>query len=165
MLIRDAVPADIARIMEIWNPFILNGLATFNSVEHTAETLAHMLRDKHVQGLGFLVAEQDGQDGQVGGFASYGQFRGSVGYRHTYEHTVYVAPGRGGCDIGRQLLAATEDHARARGGHSMFAGVSAGNQAAIAFHRRLGYTEVARLPEVGRKFDRWHDLVLMQKFL
>jgi len=67
--------------------------------------------------------------------------------------------------LGRQLMHAIEDHARTGGAHSIFAGVSAANQQGVAFHARLGYEEVARLPSVGYKFDKYLDLVLMQKFL
>ena len=49
--------------------------------------------------------------------------------------------------------------------HVMVAGIDADNLGSIAFHRALGFTEVARMPEVGRKFDRWLDLVLMQRIL
>ena len=62
-------------------------------------------------------------------------------------------------------MAALEDHAKAAGVHSLWAGVSAENSAGIAFHRSVGFAEVARLPEVGHKFGRWMDLVLMQKIL
>jgi phosphinothricin acetyltransferase len=57
------------------------------------------------------------------------------------------------------------DHATAAGKHSMFAGCSAENAGAVAFHARMGFAEVARLPEVGFKFGRWIDLVLLQKRL
>ena len=62
-------------------------------------------------------------------------------------------------------MEAVEDHARQGGAHSIFAGVSSGNPAGIAFHAALGYREVAVLPEVGWKFGRLLDLHLMQKIL
>lgn len=62
-------------------------------------------------------------------------------------------------------MARLEDHARAGGGHTLFAGVSGENAAGIAFHEKVGFRTVAVIPEVGRKFGRWLDLVLMMKFL
>jgi phosphinothricin acetyltransferase len=62
-------------------------------------------------------------------------------------------------------MAALEREARAAGGHTMIGGVSTENPAGLAFHAALGYREAARLPEVGFKFGRWLDLVLMQKRL
>ena len=47
----------------------------------------------------------------------------------------------------------------------MIAGVDAANEASIRLHERLGFVRGAVLREVGRKFDRWLDLELMQKFL
>ena len=70
--------------------------------------------------------------------------------------------GRGG---GRLLMNALFAHAKDAGKHSMFAGCSAENSGAVAFHARMGFQEVATLPEVGFKFGRWIDLVLMQKLL
>jgi phosphinothricin acetyltransferase len=80
------------------------------------------------------------------------------------KHTVIVAPQARGRDVGRTLMAAVEDHARA-GARTILAGVSAENAPGVAFHAALGYRTVARLPEVGWKFGRWIDLVLMQKTL
>ena len=70
-----------------------------------------------------------------------------------------------GQGVGRALMARLEDHARTQGIHVLIAGVSGENEAAIAFHRAIGFTEAARLPEVGRKFGRWMDLVLLHKRL
>ncbi|WP_346728822.1 GNAT family N-acetyltransferase [Paroceanicella profunda] len=62
-------------------------------------------------------------------------------------------------------MQALEAGARAQGLHALVGGVGSENTASLAFHRALGFTEVGRLPEVGRKFDRWLTLVLMQKLL
>ena len=62
-------------------------------------------------------------------------------------------------------MEALEAHAKARQAHSMIAGISHVNEGACAFHAALGYRKIARLPEVGFKFGRWYDLILMQKTL
>jgi len=162
MPIRQATQDDCARIVEIWNPIIRDTEATFNSIEKTPESLARELAAKAASDRPFLLAIDQGD---ILGFATYDQFRGSNGYRHTMEHTIILPPKSHGKGLGRQLMAAIEDHARARAVHSMFAGVSHRNEAGIAFHLALGYVKVARLPEVGYKFDRWYDLVLLQKLL
>ncbi|MCT8161500.1 GNAT family N-acetyltransferase [Pseudoruegeria sp. SHC-113] len=163
MTIRPATKADCPALEAIWTPMIRDTLVTFNSVTRSVADLEAMIAEKAASGYAFLVAEA--APGQVAGFATYGQFRGGVGYAHTMEHTIILAPQAHGKGLGRALMAGVEDHARARGAHSMFAGVSSGNPAGVAFHARLGYAEVARLSQVGRKFDQWLDLVLMQKFL
>jgi len=163
MMIRPATADDAQAVAGIWNPIIRNTLVTFNSVEKTPDELSVMFREKAAQGYAFFVAQDD--DAEVLGFATYGQFRGGAGYRDTMEHTIILHEKARGRGVGRILMLAIEDHARARGAHSIFAGVSAQNPDAIAFHAALGYVKAARLPEVGNKFGQWLDLVLMQKFL
>ena len=160
-MIRAATKEDAQAIADIWQPILAESFATFNPVVKTTADIKAMITEKAALGYGFLVAEMDG----VVGFATYGQFRGGVGYARTMEHTVILSPAAQGKGIGRKLMTAIEDHARAGGAHSIFAGVSAANDAGVAFHARLGYAEVARLREVGFKFDQYLDLVLMQKFL
>ena len=135
---------------------------TFNSVEKTPDDLVQMIADKAHAGHGFLVAEHGGA---VAGFASYGQFRGGIGYRHTMEHTIILGPQTRGLGLGRALMHGIEDHARNGGAHSIFAGVSAENPEGRRFHLAMGYTEIATLPQVGWKFGRWMDLYLLQKIL
>lgn len=162
ILIRPAEARDAAAVAAIWNPVIRETPATFNAVEKTEAELAETFASKPAQGHAFLLAE-DGEE--ILGFATYGQFRGGIGYARTMEHTIVLGPGARGRGIGRALMAAIEDHARAGGAHSLFAGVSAENPAGRAFHAALGYREVAVLSEVGFKFGRWMDLLLMQKIL
>ena len=162
MTVRDAGPADAAAIEAIWTPVIRNSAATFNSVPRSEAEIAAMIAARQADGHAFLVAELDGM---VRGFASYGQFRAGIGYARTMEHTVILAPDAGGNGLGRALVTAIEDHARAGGAHSIFAGVSGENEAGRAFHAALGYQTVAILPQVGFKFGRRMDLHLMQKLL
>lgn len=161
-MIRPATPADIPALLAIWNPLIRDTMITFNAAEKTAEDLSRSLSEKSAAGHAFLVAEQAGQ---VLGLATYGQFRGGIGYARTMEHTILLAPEGRGRGLGRALLTAIEDHARAGGAHVLFAGVSSGNPEGQAFHAAMGYLVAAILPEVGWKFGRYWDLVLMQKFL
>lgn len=161
-MIRHATQGDIAVILDIWNPVIRDTVFTFNAEQKSQADLAALLAQKRSTLDPFFVAEIDGE---ISGFATYGQFRGGVGYRFTVEHTVIVAENWEGQGVGRALLQAIENHAKNRGMHSIIAGISGENPAAVLFHSAIGYTEIARLPEVGRKFDHWFDLVLMQKRL
>lgn len=157
MIVRQAGAADIAPILDIWNPLIRETSVTFTSVEKTREGLA---ADIAARGPAFLVAEEAQR---VLGFASYGTFRGGPGYVHTAEHTVILAPWAQRRGAGRALMQQLQDQARADGLHVLVAGVSGENRQAIAFHRAIGFQEAARLPEVGRKFGRWMDLVFLHR--
>ena len=125
---------------------------------------ARLDRGPRRAGHAVLVAEAEAE-GAVAGFAAYDQLRPGAGYRRTVEHTLMLAPAARGRGLGRALLGAVEEHARAGGARTIWAGVSAENPDACSFHAALGYVEVARLPEVGFKFGRWIDLILMTKRL
>lgn len=161
-MIRPGTPADAGAVAQIWNRVITETTITFNPVPKSDAEVAALIAAKAEAGLGFLVCEVAGQ---VAGFATYGQFRAGEGYRHTAEHSILLAPAAHGRGLGRALMAALSNHAAAAGYHSLWAGVSAENPAGLAFHRAVGFSEIATLPEVGFKFGRWIDLVLMQKRL
>jgi L-amino acid N-acyltransferase len=158
-VIRLATAADAPAIAAIWNTVIADSVATFNSQPYTDATMAALIQARATAGHATFV------DQALTGFVTYAQFRGGVGYRFSMEHTIHLTPAAQGRGLGRALMAAVEDHARVAGGHSMIAGIGAENAVGIAFHARMGYAQVARVPQVGLKFGRWMDLILMQKFL
>ena len=157
-MIRPAEARDAGAVAEIWNHYIANTAVTFNSSVKPVEDVAALIAEREA----FLVAEVDGA---VAGFATWGQFRGGIGYRYTIENTILLRPNAGGKGLGRALMEALCAAAKAKGHHSIWAGVSGENPEGVAFHAALGFTQIARLPEVGHKFGRWMDLVLMQRML
>lgn len=161
-MIRPATAADAPALARLWNPWITDTAITFNPQAKSTEEIAALIAARHSLGHEFLVAE--GEEGLLG-LATYAQFRAGVGYARTMEHTIVLAPRARGKGIGRALMRAIEDHARAAGGHQMIGGISAENPEGRAFHERLGYRLIATLPQVGWKFGRFMDLWLMAKLL
>jgi phosphinothricin acetyltransferase len=102
---------------------------------------------------------------QVLGFTSFGDFRAWPCYRYTVEHTVHVRSDQRGRGLGSQLLQALIPRAQALGKHVLVAGIDADNAVSLQLHQSMGFERVAHFRQVGRKFDRWLDLVFMQRFL
>jgi phosphinothricin acetyltransferase len=161
-MIRQARADDAGAIAAIWNHMIRDTAATFNAEEKPTGDVAALIATRQSTGRAFLVADEAGT---VLGFATYDQFRGGVGYRHSMEHTVHLAPSAQGRGFGRALMLALEDHARTADVHVMMAGVSSENPGGRAFHEALGYRLSGTVPQVGRKFGRWMDLWLLHKIL
>ncbi len=158
-MIRQARAEDASQIASVANHIIRDTLITFTTDEKTPETWQDMIQER---GARLLVAEVEGR---VAGFATYGAFRNGPGYRHSAEHSIMLAPAAQGRGLGRGLMTRLEAVARADGIHVLVAGVSGANPRGVAFHAALGFQEVGRMPQVGRKWDQWLDLVLMQKIL
>lgn len=157
--IRQAQPRDATGIARIANSMIRETLFTFTTQERRPEEIALRLREDPRR---FLVAELDGR---FLGFATYGDFRTGPGYRHTQEHSIQLVPDAQGHGLGRALMAKLEDTARAREVHVLVAGISSANPKAVGFHSAIGFTQTGLMPQVGRKWDQWLDLILMQKQL
>jgi phosphinothricin acetyltransferase len=162
MTVRPAVEADVPAITAIYNDAVRHTTAIWNDIVVDEANRRAWCEARLAAGYPVLVAEEDGA---VVAYGSFGDFRAFDGYRFTVEHSVYVAEGSRRRGIASALVTALEDEARALGKHVMIAGIAADNVASIALHARLGFAETGRMPEVGFKFGRWLDLVLMQKRL
>ena len=163
--VRDASDADMPALRDLYNALIPTTTVAWTDAIQTLRERRAWFRRQQRFGYPGLVAEVEAA---VVAFAAYGSFRGSgkwPGYRQTVEHTIHVHEDYWGRGLGRSLLEALIDRARSNGIHVMVAAVDAANEESVAFHERLSFTMVARMPEEGRKFDRWLDLVLMQRRL
>jgi L-amino acid N-acyltransferase len=161
-LLFDATEADLEGILAIFNDVIARTTAVWRDEPVTLQERRTWMQSRQAQGFPVLVAREGAS---VLGFASFGEFRAPPGYRSTVEHTVHVRADVRGTGIGRSLLEALLARAEAQGRHVVVAGVDAESAVSLRLHQRLGFTEVGRFREVGRKFDRWLDLVFLQRLL
>jgi phosphinothricin acetyltransferase len=157
--VRPAGAADLAAIAEIYNDAILNSVATFDTEPWTPDYAARWL-EEHRAPYAALVAEREGE---VLGWASLGPFRSKPAYRHTTENSVYVRGDAQGNGVGGLLLARLVEVAAENGWHTVIARITAPNPASERLHARYGFERVGVEREVGRKFERWLDVLIMQR--
>ncbi len=164
MLVRAAAASDLPGILDIYNDVIRNSTAVYALDPVTLDERRAWLEAR--QALGFPVLVAAAEDGEVLGFASFGDWRGAwPGYRYTVEHSVHVRADRRGTGIGRRLVEALFPLALGLSKHVMLGGIDARNAASLRFHERLGFAPAAHFREVGHKFGRWLDLVFGQRML
>lgn len=158
-IIRDADQADLHGIMEIYNDAVLNTTAIWNETLVDIENRRAWFDARKAKGFPVIVAQLDGE---VAGYASYGDWRAFDGYRFTVEHSVYVHKSFRGNGLGRKLMEELIARAASNGVHVMIAAIEAENQASIALHNALGFRIAGTFSEVGTKFGRWLDLTCME---
>jgi L-amino acid N-acyltransferase YncA len=159
MLIRPAVDGDLDAILAIHNDAILHSTALWTDELVDRGDREEWLGARIDAGNAVLVAVENDE---LAGYAAYAPWRAKYGYRNTVEDSVYIAAPFQGRGIGRSLLVALIEHARAAGHHVMLADIESGNAASIGLHESLGFVEAGRLREIGQKFDRWLDLTILQ---
>lgn len=163
MLLRDARDADLPQIVELVNALLPTTTIEWTDTPHTLEGRRAWLAGHRQAGEPVLVADVDGE---VAGFACYGDFRDSrkwPGYRFVVEHTVHVRESHWQTGVGRALIEGLVERAAEAGKRVMVGAVDAENVGSIRFHERCGFVEVARMPEIGFKLGRWLTLVMLQR--
>lgn len=163
--VREAVDADLPVIVDLQNVLLSTTTVEWTESPHTVPERAEWLRRQRALGYPVLVAVAATE---VVGWCSFGDFRDTTkwpGYQTTVEHTIHVREDHWGSGVGRRLMTQLMEAAQSLGKHVMVGAVTDENEASMRFHERLGFVEVARMPQVGAKFGRWLTLVLLQKLL
>ena len=159
--LRNATHDDGAALAHIYNHYIRTAVATFDTEEKSTQDRVQWLAE-HTGTYPVLVAEQQGRVAAWGSLSRWGT---RCAYRHTVEISVYVAPDAVGTGLGPLLSIALIEEARRLGHHAVVSQIVGENEASLRMSERLGFERVGVLREVGRKFDRWLDVVLMELVL
>jgi L-amino acid N-acyltransferase len=159
---RLARPDDSEAIRTIYNREVLGSTVTFDLVPRSPDDqLAWM--DEHSGAWPAVVAVDEA--GAVAGFGSLSPYRPRPAYRTTVEDSVYVDERARGKGVGKGLLDELVRLAGAHGFHAVIGRIVGGHDASIGLHRACGFEVIGVEKEVGRKFGRWLDVVLMQRLL
>lgn len=174
MRIRPVTAADFDAIAALTNIFIRDTVIHFGEEPVTAEELRtawQSTRDLYP----FLVAEDDGDQGPAPsieawpaaflGYAKAGAWRTRSAYRFSAEVGIYMVPAAQGRGLGTALYSSLIDACRKAGFHALIGGITMPNEASVRLHERLGFAPIGVFPEVGFKFDRWHDVGFWQRKL
>ncbi len=161
--IRDATASDIPAIQSIYRHAVEEGSASFEEIAPSEAELARRQATLCENGFPYLVAIAP-ETGILCGYAYAGPYRPRSAYRHTVEDSIYVAPDHHGKGIGSLLLDQLILRCEAGPWRQMVAAIGdSANHGSIALHRKHGFAVTGTLQNVGYKFGRWLDSVLMQR--
>ena len=162
-LIRPSLDSDLPAIASVYGHHVLNSTGTFETEPPSVQDMATRRQDVLNRQLPWLVAESGGE---VVGFAYGNWFKPRAAYRFSVEDSIYLAPGHQGRGVGRALLAELLAQLEARGVRKVMSVIGdSANAGSVGLHTALGFERVGVIEACGWKFNRWLDIVLMQKNL
>lgn len=160
-MIRPSTDADVASITAIYRHHVRHGTGTFEIDPPTESDMAARRSDVLAKGLPYLVVEEAGQ---VLGFAYCNWFKPRPAFRFSAEDSIYMAPETHRQGLGRALLAELCASAERAGVRKLIAVIGdSANAGSVGLHKALGFGHVGTIASCGWKFDRWLDIVLMEK--
>ena len=159
--IRLAKQKDAETIREIYNHEVRNSTATFDLVERTTEEQEEWLTERS-GAFSVLVAEMSNK---ILGFASLSPYKSRAAYRTTVEDSIYINEEFRNQGIAGELLFHLLEVAKSSGFHAVIARIGGANEASIALHQRFDFEIVGTEKEIGRKFGKWQDVVVMQRII
>ena len=166
LVIRDVRPEDAARLVEIYAPYIRKTAVSFEYEVPTVEEFETRIRKISAK-YPYLVCEKDGL---IVGYVYAGQYSAREAYSWTVTTSIYLDENCRRQGIGTALYAELEKHLKEQGIVNLLAGIAYVDEEdeylthdSVKFHTKEGYKKVAQMESVGKKFDRWYDLIWMQK--
>lgn len=160
--IRTATEADSEALLAIYAPYVLKTPITFEYLVPSLEEFRQRILDT-LQEYPYLVAEDKEQN--IVGYAYAHSYKGRSAYDWSVEVTVYVSEAAQGLGAGKLLYQALEESLAAQQVVNLTACITGQNEGSIRFHEKMGYRNVGTFEKIGYKFDRWYDVIWMQKRL
>ena len=162
LVIRSYRPPDIAAVTRIYGHYVRDTVITFETEEPDEAEMRSRFDAIASKGHPLLIGEMDGE---VIGYAYASTYRPRAAYRFTCEDSIYLAPDAVGQGIGSQRLGRLIADSSKAGLKQMLAVITAERENSIKLYARHGFRMIGRYQALGFKFDRWLDIVHMQRAL
>ena len=164
--IRDAQLEDAARLVEIYSHYVLNTAVSFEYAVPSLEEFKERIRKIKTK-YPYLVCEKGGK---IIGYVYAGAYSPRAAYNWTAETSIYIDKDCRRNGAGALLYKELEKRLKEKGIINLLAGVAFCENEdeylthdSQKFHLKMGYSEVAHMKGVGKKFDRWYDIKWFQK--
>ena len=169
--IREFSANDIAELTKLYNHYIRESAITFDLQPYTIERRQKdwMSHYAHSGRHRLFIAQHEGsvakdfRDPLIVGYASSSQFASKAAYETSVETSIYLDKDFLGEGVGSRLYESLFSALAEEDVHRAYAGITLPNDASIAIHRKFGFEQAALYKEVGRKFDRYWDVVWFEK--
>ncbi|WP_242257695.1 GNAT family N-acetyltransferase [Streptococcus thoraltensis] len=161
MIIRRAKHSDAKKLLAIYAPYVEKTAITF---EHTVPSVAEFKQriNQTLTKFPYLVYQEESE---ILGYAYASTYKDRTAYDWSCEVSIYVAENARGKQVGTKLYDALEKELEAMGMKNFLACITYPNKASISFHQDRGYEKVGHFTKIGYKFERWHDIIWLQKRL
>ena len=160
-MIRAATAQDVPALLAVYGPYIQETAYTFEYEVPTLEAFRQRfltITEKHP----WLVWEENGE---ILGYAYGERAFERAAYSWVADLSIYLKPSCHGRGIGKALYSAVEEILRRQGYFALYGVVTSSNTGSCAFHRAMGFRQMAEFPACGWKFGRWHDVIWFEKRL
>ena len=165
VVLRSATIDDADALRQIYNHEVLTATSTFDLVTRSRAQQEEWITARSGAFSAIVAVDGDDPTGAVIGFAALSAYKDRAAYSTTVEDSVYVDRNRGGGGVGTLLLTRLVEIAAESGFHAVMARIEASGEASRALHAKCGFELVGIERQVGRKFNRWLDVAVMQRLL
>ena len=159
--IRDVLPEDAERIQEIYSPYVLDTVISFEITVPGKSEMKKRIEKLLANDFPYIVAENE--TGTVVGYAYADKFGEREAYRYSFIVSIYLDMEVQSRGIGQKLYDELEKRMTKMGIVQVLSAITGKNKKSLRFHEKNGFTKIGHFPNVGYKMGEWHDIIWMNK--
>ena len=159
--IRDVLPEDAERIQEIYSPYVLDTVISFEITVPGKSEMKKRIQKLLANAFPYIVAENE--TGTVVGYAYADKFGEREAYRYSFIVSIYLDMEVQSRGIGQKLYNELEKRMKKMGIVQVLSAITGKNEKSLKFHEKNGFTKIGHFPNVGYKMGEWHDIIWMNK--